>query len=515
VPKSIRPYMDFSGGLNTDKSPDHLADNELAAADNVVLELRGALSSRKGCRAINGESFNGTATQVFEWMRTTGDVRLMSVIDKQLCLISDGVPAAIQTVDSSRVAQTAFQDRLYFIDGAEVYVYDGTTCEAVTPSQEAGMDIAPIRKCKFLLWDPRSYRFFAAGNSDDPGALYYSEPNDPTAWKNTSKLYPSRAEGAVTALALFAHAMVVFFADGLWLWKGIDPEADAVWQKVPVPYGTLAPESIELTPNSLTWLANGAIVSMSPAVLDYNLTLLPGTDLVANISVEKVGALVQGVYHPETACGVYDVERARYMLAYGDDPNNSNNNRVLAYSWPLRGFTRFTGWMVHDWCFRRSNRQLVFASDNYLLATEAGYSDVDCKTGGAVPIDIQIETKRFNLDLPFFVKRNFKLFIAGQNAGGHPPAADVKVRSIGPKGKTVYIPHVTFNDGTKWGDLWGGKWPYDDAMTVECKAKCQGERFQVLIHLANLGESLNLYGVAFEFRPKAKPKGVRHVGKTD
>ena len=104
--------------------------------------------------------------------------------------------------------------------------------------------------------------------------------------------------------------------------------------------------------------------------------------------------------------------------------------------------------MVHDWCFRRSNRLLVFASG------QAGYSDVDCKTG-AVPIDIQIG-QAFRLDLPFFVKRNFKLFIAGAKCG----RASRDVRSWAPKGRRS-ISHVTFNDGMKWGDLWGDKWPYD------------------------------------------------------
>ena len=187
-----------------------------------------------------------------------------------------------------RVAQTAFQDRLYFIDSAEVYVYDGTM-QAVTPSGSRN-GYCPYTQVQILTVGLRVIGS-SLRNSDDQGIVLFRTMTQLLG--KYEQAISSRARGAVTALALFAHAMVVFFADGLWLWKGIDPEADAVWQKVPVPYGTLAPESIELTPNSLTWLANGAIVSMSPAVLDYNLTLLPGTDLVANISVEKVGALVQ------------------------------------------------------------------------------------------------------------------------------------------------------------------------------------------------------------------------------
>lgn len=547
--KSIRPYMDWSGGLNTDKSPDYIEDNELMAADNVVLELRGALSSRKGCLPVNGVSYDAPVTQVFEWMRTAGDVRLMAVIDRVLCEIDEYTSVAgvlgvtpppepqvepmkmfnminqqnvntvseVQAVGRDKVAWAAFQDKLYFVDGYEYYVYDGNDCAPVTPGNGGeGIDLDPIKKCAFLLWNPRNYRFYAAGNPDDPGALYFSEPNAPDEWKTSSVMYPSRAEGPVTALTLFGHAMVVFFATGVWVWKGIDPEEDAVWHKIPVPYGTVAPDSIAMTPSSLTWLANGAIVSMSPAVLDFNIALMPSVDLVADLSANKVSSIVQGILHPETACAVFDVERGRYMLAYGDDPGGNSNNRVLVLDWNLQAYTRFTGWAVHDWCFTTTTRELLFGSDNYILVAEANAASLDINpvTGNEVAIDVRVETKRYNLDLPFFIKRCSKLFLAGQSAAGQAPTLDVIVKAIGLKGSTVYIPDVVFNEGMKWGDPWGSIWPSDDAMTVEAKARCQGERFQVSVRLKNPGGAMHLYGIAFLFRPKTKPRGVKHVGKT-
>lgn len=46
--KLIKPYLDFSGGLNQDVSPDSLADNELREATNIDLGERGSFSTRKG-----------------------------------------------------------------------------------------------------------------------------------------------------------------------------------------------------------------------------------------------------------------------------------------------------------------------------------------------------------------------------------------------------------------------------------------------------------------------------------
>ncbi len=513
--KSIKAYMDWSGGLNTDKSPDHLADNELATADNVVLELRGAASTRMGCAKLNLDSYGHEVTQLFEWTRNDGSIVLCAIADETLYAVDEHATLdEIQNLTSARVAWCGFQDKLYFLDGDSFYVYDGETCaEVEVDGGGEGYGLDRIRKCTFLLWNPRNYRFYAAGNPDDASALYYSEPNEPTKWTTTDRLYPSQAEGPITALTLFAHALMVFFTDSVWVWRGIDPESDAVWSKIPVPYGTSAPHSIALTPNSLTWLANGALVSVSPSILDYNLALMPGDELVRDLSADKVSTLVQGILRPEMACGVYDSDRGRYLLAYSDDPTKEANNRVLVCSWPLQVFTRFTGWKVNDWCLRRS-RKLLFASNNYILAAETGYEDVDISTGEAMPIRAEIETKRFNFDLPFFIKRTTKLFVSGQVGGGQAPVVDIELRSSGLKGTTVFLPKVSFNTGMRWGDPWGTPWPFEDAQTVELKAKCRGERFQVRILSERLANSLNFYGVLFEYRPKARPKGVKQDGKT-
>ena len=81
-------FADFRAGLNTDSAPDHLADNEVAVADNIDLSEHGGVKTRLGLQAVNEDSYEGNVTQVFEWARDNGSVVRMAVIGNKLCEIS-------------------------------------------------------------------------------------------------------------------------------------------------------------------------------------------------------------------------------------------------------------------------------------------------------------------------------------------------------------------------------------------------------------------------------------------
>jgi hypothetical protein len=73
----------------------------------------------------------------------------------------------------------------------------------VIPNVGADNDLSPIKRCKYLAFHPKSFRIFAAGDSLYPTALYYSEYDDPSYFKETSIVFPTTANGPVTGLAPF------------------------------------------------------------------------------------------------------------------------------------------------------------------------------------------------------------------------------------------------------------------------------------------------------------------------
>src|SRR5690606_20485948 len=111
-------------------------------------------------------------------------------------------------------------------DNTTTTYVDRTPDEELPDNREPRMEtnLDPIAKCRFLVRHPNSYRLFAAGNPEDPAAVYFSEPNAPDYWKPTSVLYPTTGDGPVQNIIAFGDALLVFYKHSVWAWRGIDPD---------------------------------------------------------------------------------------------------------------------------------------------------------------------------------------------------------------------------------------------------------------------------------------------------
>ncbi len=353
--------------------------------------------------------------------------------------------------------------RLATIENNTATTYDDTTADYDLGSAiRSENNLAPIKRCKFIVRHPKSFRIFAAGDSENPTALYFSEPNEPAYFPKTSMLVPTTGDGPITGLALFGDAVMVFYRHSIWIWRGLDPDEDAIWEKLPTGQGTVAERSIALTQNSLTFLGIGGIYAISPAILAYTVTLAPGEELIANLAANRVTNAIRGIVHPEKCCAVYDPYNERYLLAYCDDPAIDRNNRVLVYDWGLHAFTRYTDLYINDFCYRQ-NGDLLAATDGYIIKMGEGYRDY-----GDRPIRMLAATKPYVLELT---------------------------------DATVY-------DSFIWGDEWGKMWGWRNLVTSRMKISQSGHRVQVEITNSQIDIPTTIYGIAFEYRP-IRAKGTR------
>lgn len=505
----LRPYIDFSGGLNVDSAPDYLADNELMAADNVDLDERGALTKRGGTVRLNTTSYGARVTQVFEWIKPDGTTELFAVFDDSLHKIT-GInysAASLCEVDAKKISHVGFRDptdggkfKMYFLDGDSYRTYDGTTVAEVTPAEDEegkpNNSLGPIKKCKWIVWHPMSYRFFAAGNSDDQAALYYSEPNNPNYFGETSVMYPSTAEGPITALTVIGDAVLVFFKNGVYSWRGNDPMSNATWQKIPLGQGTVAPWTIAATPSSLTFLGNGGLFAVNPSIAGYNLVMTPDEGLVRNLTKNKTSSIVKKIPNAALCCGVYDAVNERYLLAYKDELSGEHNDKVLVYNWKIGGFTRYVDIYINDFCITHDGR-LLAASNNYILELNKGYND------GENPVRVNIETKNYQLDHYFVIKKTKNLYVAlrhgskGSQITIHLRADEEESNIIGTLSETEGV--LIWGEGT-----WGLRWGFSDIITRMARIRAKGYRFQVGIRFASQNEPFSLYGIAFEYKPTRK-----------
>lgn len=497
--KSPKIYNDFSKGLVDSVAPDNMDDAELAQADNIDLSERGGFKSRAGTANINAVSYGAEVNQVFEWARNNGTVKLLAMVGNDLCEIADDgtktvIKAGLNSTQIGYCFYVSSGEKMFFVDGLKYYQWDGSVAPAeVTPA--SGSDLTPIKRCKHLIFHPKSFRIFAAGDSQDPAALYFSEPGDPTFFKNTSKRYPVSGDGPIMGLSVFMNAMLSFYKRSVYAWKGVDLETDMEWGKIPIPDGTVAAQSIINTPVSLTFLAREGITAIQPGVLDENVVLVANSNYVLNISEKRIDTLIAGIKHPETACAVY--HDGRYLMAYGDDAGSPKNNKVLVLDWKLGAFSRYTGLQVNSFC-QRQNGDLVFGTNGYIRKMGVGCDDA------GIPYEMIVKTKAFGLGAPFNDKKVKSILIAARQYGAE--ASSVSVSLKVDRDQKHY--QLDLDESLVWGEVWEDKvWGWDDLITKEGKVNLTGKRFQLTFSNSN-PEPCTIYGVGFLGKLK-KARGVK------
>jgi hypothetical protein len=258
---------------------------------------------------------------------------------------------------------------------------------------ESDNDLTPLRKCKYVIRHPKSYRIFAAGNPDDPSALYYSEYNEPDYFKGFSVLYPTTNDGTIQGLKVIDDMLLVFYPENIWVWRGIDPETDAVWEKLPVKHGIYNHRTLETTYNALTFVDNSGI---------YALDRQKG---IQNITENKVSNEIKNISNKESICSVFDASNNRYMLAYSD--TSGRNDKILTFDWELGAFARWTGLGdINDFCYTKDGK-LLMATDNYIQKMNQDYGTND--------INIHLKSRKMTLNNPYCYKLIKNLFLTLSN----------------------------------------------------------------------------------------------------
>jgi hypothetical protein len=256
-------------------------------------------------------------------------------------------------------------------------------------------------------------------------------------------------------------------------------------------------------------MGQGGIISLSPGLVDYNIVLLTGDELIKNRAKDKVTSIIRAIVHADTACAVFDRLNERYLLAYGDDATDPRNNKVLVLDWSQQSFTRIIGWQVNNFLMR-ANGELLIATNNYILrANQNRHADWDPATGNYKAIRFNPKFKQWNFDYPFHIKKSKKLLLAAKQY-------DTDISSIDKLNVTGDYTTKTFSDisldeSFVWGESWGNVWGYADLTTKELKCKLKALRYQVEIDHNTIDEPVTIYGFGFEFKLK-RPEGVKVDG---
>lgn len=371
----------------------------------------------------------------------------------------------------------------------------------------ADNNLDDIRKCKYACYHYKSMRLFFGGNPNDPSAIYFSEYADPYKVLNTSVLYPTTGDGPLTGLNVYGDSVLAHYDNNsIWKYAGLDPEDDAVWVELPTGVSSVSQHTINLTPNSLSFLGQGGWFALNPLILHYGMGMQPGEEVVRNLAKKKVEKIIRGINLPEKAVSVFDARRQRSLLAYTDE-DAARNNKILVYDWGLGSFTRYDNIQAND-LLCRLNGDILIATNNYILRFTDRYIEADGK-----PVKSVIRTKQYNLDYPYHKKRLTRLFMSLKNPMD--VDAEITARIYVDDKMVTEILESTFADSFIWGDPWGGRWGTTSLVTTRSRVSESGHRIQVeIIHeqydeeKAPEDAEFVLYGLAFEYRP-SRAKGNR------
>lgn len=481
----------FNLGWQADLSSVMATKEELVLADNVEVLDRGGMRQRFSTEALNSASLGGQLEQIIEWPRDDGSFELLVVLNDgvniNLCKFNpDWTTTVIQALNSTRIPYFFLFDKFYFIDpGTEYYVYDGTTCSPVTPNPETDNDLTPIKRCKFAFWHSKSMRIFFAGDSQEQSAVYYSEYNQPDYVKGDSVMYPTRADGPVKGLSVLMDAIIVGYRFSNWIWRGVDPTVDVIWERLPTSHGPMNGDCFTVTTNSLSMVSEGGIFALSPSIIGVPMEAEVGKDFIVNLTKNRVNSAIRSITDKDSVRTVFDNDTGLHLTAYCDD-GSGRNNKLLAFDWDTRAFTRYTGLQVNDFC-KRANGDLLLATENYLLkVVEGGTEDID-KDGVARVINFQAKTSKYNFGLPFDKKMISRIYVIFKNYG---PLHELKIK--------LYVDDVLKDEYTITGDDSGS-----EVVTHMRKTTHKGNYFQLEIINDQYSE-VEVYGIGFDWEKVSK-----------
>jgi len=381
------------------------------------------------------------------------------------------------------------------------YVDPGETgCVLTYTTQQEGKindnDLAPIKKCTMFVVHTASYRVFASGNPDD-NAVYYSEIGNPTYFKSEyNKVYGLNEYGRPTGMLQLSESILVSYENGWYVWSGIYALEDARWKPLNLPYGCMCDRSIALTPHSFLFLGKDGIYNVSVSILNSELVLLQGNEVINKITGSRVDNTIASIDSKQDCIGYF--YNNVYYLAYNTDKDDGNT-RVLKFEWETKSFTETTGWKVNAWL--EDGDGFYFASTNYLMITGVGTCDVDVETGEDKPINLHIKTKEYHFGNPM-VNKVVRLvgIIFKQTTAVTEIDADCRV-IMGYNDQIFEYSLNTVNttESLVWGRTWGRIWGFREAIVKMVELTQMSNTFQLEVKNNKLNSPLTVVAIGFVY----------------
>ena len=222
--QETKPFVqtDFSGGLNTYRSPLLLQDNESSSLQNVILDENGSISRREGYQKRNNIAIGDNdddVNAVYQLEQSDGDkycIAFSSITGYYSTDACQTFTAFVSTLTRNNdVNCDSHRDREYCVNDQYNFYFDGTNDIQFT-SDPADLDYLRVHR----------NRCFVAGNDANPSRLYWSNLNDCNTWTTSTDFIDldSNDGDIITGIGEPLFGMLpVYKKFSSWLLKGDAP----------------------------------------------------------------------------------------------------------------------------------------------------------------------------------------------------------------------------------------------------------------------------------------------------
>ena len=397
----------FSGGLELTQ-PDHMLEPVYCRqADNVVMDVNGALTKRKGYKAFTASL--ATEARTVQRVHFEGGADTLVVLNGPTpsTLTESGYTAisgATTILPSDHVSTCIYRNFLFVASpGNTLQRWDGTTWFPYVAGTNMPTSYA---KPKFIA--VYNNHLVAANFGDatpDRSAVLFCKLNGyddavtAGSWDTTTNLYWAGAgRGAtegITGLVSFAGVLWMFTKNSIEYRVGSNPST-MVQRTLSNGLGCVAPDSIAIGANGLFFLSE-----FGPCKIDLQRNLVRHHDSDTAMIYKPIEPMFTHLYPSgistqiranddalQGAQGV--VWKSRYMLAF-PEVGATTNSRVLVWHDVYGGYTTFT-MPVRKWC-KYDSRTLLFWD-----YSGACWRMFDGPSDNAENIPMEIETTANSLD---------------------------------------------------------------------------------------------------------------------
>lgn len=502
--KIYKTYIDFSGGQNDTAPPDNLLDSEAAELTNLDIVTRGGLVSRHG--TVYDEWFTDAANRIdriAEIKKTDGTLKRLALINGNLVEKTTNTVLIAAWGDSLDWCQ--FNDKVYLVGGGRYYVYDGTTCVAVT--QVAGDSLlTTIQGCKYV--EKRGNIIFAAGNPLYPNVIYYSQIGDPTYFKSGNAQISSLSDDGdiVTGIKEFHGALLIFKTRSIFAWFGSTPDSSTSFIRLEVSTGTKSYRTICNVGNYLFFLGTDGVYALLGTYA--NIIVTKKVSMSCNTKFATVQNMAN--YYNNTPCAVF--KDGKYYVSFADTAAAANNViGVFAYETWTPGNTDnptenepwsfYAGIGVSEFLYSLDGSLYMGSSTNTKIMK---FSDTNADDSG-FPIHWNVKFKNYSLGAPIHIKKFKRAWII------------LKQFDVGETVATVTfnidygaytLADETMDEALKFdfGSFGEQRYGWVDTLTKVFRINRKGKRIQLSLSGNSIDNRIFIYGVAFEFKMKKPSK---------